>query len=200
MGRELKIALCVLTPICLILFLMMYGVSQASMDRCLGCDTEDENAVILAIDSKNVDEAKQQIRLNSKENTSWAKALAKAAILGDKELIQMIRGKGGDTNLALFKVDTPQQAEALVQIGANVNVREWSGRVPLNDLVNSGNVEVVKWFLEHGASVNAMDARHQDVLADAKNNYNIAKALGAKDVPAMYAKIIELLKAHGAKE
>lgn len=94
-------------------------------------------------------------------------------------------------NMALWHEDITgtrhtQIAKLLIDSGANVNAPDREGGVPLHHAAYSGNLEIVRYLVEHGAEVNphyfpvlrsAILGKHQDVI-------NYLKSIGAQDYPS----------------
>lgn len=93
-------------------------------------------------------------------------------------------------NMALWHEDIAeirhtQIAKLLIDSGANDNALDREGGVPLNHAAYSGNLEVVRYLVEHGAEVNprnfsvlrsAILGKHQDII-------DYLKTAGALDYP-----------------
>jgi ankyrin repeat protein len=83
---------------------------------------------------------------------------------------------------------TPQQIEAAIQAGAEVDAKEEDGRTPLMWAANSGNVEALSLLLAAGADVNAKDAARWTPLMYAVADSNleaVSLLLGAGADPDM---------------
>lgn len=78
------------------------------------------------------------------------------------------------------------QAQKLIDKGADANARDWLGRTPLIAAARSGDADVVRLLLRQGADVNAANGEGRTAL-------HYAKEKG-------HEPIVHLLKAHGAKE
>jgi ankyrin repeat protein len=73
--------------------------------------------------------------------------------------------------------------EFLIEVGANVNIKNASGATPLHEAVRSGNLDSINALLRARANINAQDARGNSVLH-----------LAIRDIPASkHREIVELL-------
>ncbi len=194
-----KIALLALVLLMPILALIGFANSMSNFGIGFG-DAAVESPLWGALDAKDIGEAKHLIRELSNETVDWNRILAMSIDLKDVELVQMVLDRGGKLDLALSEVSSLQQAQALIRMGANVNAINDRGVTPLQDYAYNGNVEYVKWFLEHGAHVNAVDKENKTALTMAVAQKAILKDLKDTETNRKYDNIIALLKAHGATE
>lgn len=161
--------------------------------------------------------------------------LFEAVAEGDLEKIKQFSKEGANVNALhslpppLYKSIFPLWSAArknrtkmiflLIELGADVNLRDSDGETALSIAVIFGNYESAKILIDHGANVNAINDYNSCVLLGAVNNNRVemTKLLlghGADTsiknfegkTPLMYAKekgyteIIKLLEAAGAKE
>ena len=80
---------------------------------------------------------------------------------------------------ALHRCTTPEDVEALVALGLNVNAKTSSGRTPLHSACNNGHLKVAEALIAAGADVNAKTDTDWTPLHSACNNghLEVAEAL-----------------------
>ncbi|MDR2372349.1 MAG: ankyrin repeat domain-containing protein, partial [Puniceicoccales bacterium] len=96
--------------------------------------------------------------------------LLRAAVFGDKALIERLLAEGGDLNQVTLFID-PESGEIIRK-----------GEPPLNYAVSSGILEAVRIFLNNGADVNRGNAfgvtpLHVAMYSDNLNRFEIAELL-----------------------
>jgi hypothetical protein len=109
---------------------------------------------------------------------------------------ELLRHSGADPNVQCYKENTPlhsaahygdvEMVQVLLDLGADVNVRNERGETPLYyTAVDDGYIEVVRVLLEHGANVGAEDM-------EGRTPFSLAKKYGCDG-------IMKLLSEHGAE-
>ncbi len=111
-------------------------------------------------------------------DTPWT-LLHAAAYSGNVELVKFLLSRGApiDAEAHTKYRNTPLQtamlskqaavARVLVEAGADVNHPQWEGGRALHDAVWQGNVELVRFFLSHGAKADVRDRRGETPLHEA---------------------------------
>lgn len=76
-------------------------------------------------------------------------------------------------------------AKLLIDFGADVNALDRDGGVPLNSAAYTGNIEIVRYLIEHGAEINARNfsVLRSAILGKHQNVIDYLKKLGAQDYP-----------------
>jgi ankyrin repeat protein len=92
----------------------------------------------------------------------------------------------GEVQLVLALREQPESVKLLIEEGANVNARDYSGQTPLHFAAVYGRMASTELLIENGANVNAKDHNGDTPLA-------IAVKIGHKEV-------VKFLRKHGAKE
>lgn len=126
-------------------------------------------------------------------------ALAYAAGERHWEVVKLLLDKGADVDASDYEAGVTalmmaagdgnlEMAKLLLDKGAAVNATAIGDETPLIDAVSKGHLEMAKLLLDRGADVN-----HKPHDSDSQTALNIAKEKG-------YTHIVEILKAHGAKE
>jgi cytohesin len=128
-------------------------------------------------------------------DTPWT-LLHAAAYSGNVELVKFLLSRGApiDAEAHTKYRNTPLQtamlskqaavARVLVEAGADVNHPQWEGGRALHDAVWQGNVELVRFFLSHGAKADVRDRRGETPLHDAARQGNV--------------EMVQFLLSHGA--
>lgn len=80
--------------------------------------------------------------------------------------------------------------------GIAVDVQNSTAETPLHQAVYSGDLEMARTLLEHGANVNAMNRRRQTPLHYAENDRDSWFVSDGPD----HRPIAELLRKHGGKK
>ncbi len=117
-------------------------------------------------------------------DTPWT-LLHAAAYSGNVELVKFLLSRGApiDAEAHTKYRNTPLQtamlskqaavARVLVEAGADVNHPQWEGGRALHDAVWQGNVELVRFFLSHGAKADVRDRRGETPLHEAARTGNV---------------------------
>lgn len=82
------------------------------------------------------------------------------------------------------KGEHPERIQALLELGADVNVRDYKGKTALHRAATAGFLASMETLLDHGAAIDAADAKGETPLFDA--------------VRAGRVEAVALLLAHGA--
>jgi ankyrin repeat protein len=134
-----------------------------------------------------------EININVGENNP----LYRAALVGDKRLVETLLDKGADINWNPNNAyETPlhgaigegneEVAELLITRGANVNSKNMNQRTPLHYVARfTNNKKLAELMIQHHADVNARSK-------DGDTPLSLAIAAGNKDVA-------EVLRLHGGK-
>jgi ankyrin repeat protein len=126
-----------------------------------------------------------------------AGAPLRSAIYGGQvEAVAFLLGQGADPNVrvnsrnvALHEaagnthVDTVAMLELLIEHGAKLEVAGWYGQTPLHVAADRGNLSAVRYLVERGANVNAMNADGDSSLTGASRHPEVVaylRAQGAK--------------------
>lgn len=87
-------------------------------------------------------------------------SLLMATAHGDKPMVRLLLKYGANPSRSLLAAQEIQQAKAMLELGANVNSRVgYDGDTPLMSHASSGNVELVKFLLQHGANATLKSQR-----------------------------------------
>jgi len=93
--------------------------------------------------------------------------------VGDAEMVAFLIEQGADVrnsncwhdHLLSGRNDQFDGAELLLKHGADVHDRDNGGRTPLHRAVSAGKTNAVRWLLDHGADVNAVDSQRKSVIS-----------------------------------
>jgi ankyrin repeat protein len=140
---------------------------------------------------------KQGADVNTKEGTGMT-PLMYAAMYGEPEMAKLLIDSGADIGykdehgmsplLAACMMGHADIVKLLLDKGVNPDGRSGIGTTPLMSAALYHKIDVVKVLLERGADVNAINSEGMTPLKMA--------AKGSTEVP----ELIQILKAHGAKE
>ncbi|MGH7144309.1 MAG: ankyrin repeat domain-containing protein [Planctomycetota bacterium] len=81
--------------------------------------------------------------------------------------------------LACASRASPEMAEKLLDLGVPVDIRHKWGRTPLHRACEFGNLALIKFFLQKGADINALDDNHWSPLYFAAQSENDADHVAA---------------------
>jgi truncated hemoglobin YjbI len=118
--------------------------------------------------------------------------LHEAALVGEAELAAVLIRSGADPDAReaeghtpLYRASTGEVARKLLAAGATADVVSGPTRgTPLHQAARRGNVGVAQALLDHGAAIDARDAKHETPLR---------RAVNCRQLP-----IVQLLIRHGA--
>ena len=120
--------------------------------------------------------------------------LGMACVSGNSRLVELLKASGAKEvgpryqDMAVFSAVSTNDMKLLQNVleeGADVNMRDHDGSTPLMFASMLNSVEIVKLLLERGADVNLKDSGGRTALMWASPGR---------------AEIVDLLRAHGAKE
>lgn len=201
---------------------------------------ETNRAFLIAAKEGNIEAVKKQLALGANVNVSvWAKdpdggildsyigytALQFAINEGDKEMLELLVGKGADVNVktpnfqefpVLYQaVTAPKNRKEIVELllsnGAEVNARWKFGDTVLYEAVQyTDNIEIIKLLLAKGADVNDSVGLNYSPFEKALRGVEVCgkdldraksedKEKHQKRLDKM-KEIVELLREHGGKE
>ena len=81
----------------------------------------------------------------------------------------LINSQDDEGKMPLLKASNKETINYLIQIGADVNVKDTDGSTPLHKAVSNNQIEVVKCLIESGANVNEKGKTEYTPLHDAIN-------------------------------
>jgi len=100
--------------------------------------------------------------------------LHNAVDVDEIEMVTLLIAAGADihavdrsTRTALFSARSPEVAQLLIDVGLDLEVRDWLGWSPLIAAINDGSLEEVKALVSVGANVNATHDRGFTVFMSA---------------------------------
>src|SRR5579872_3959687 len=103
-------------------------------------------------------------------DVSEAKQLLKA----DPQFLHY-RSSVGETPFHYLIVESDiERAARLLEWGADINTRDDFGATPLMHAVMLGNLDVVRWLVEHGASLEPKNVNEETALSLATSNERAA--------------------------
>jgi truncated hemoglobin YjbI len=166
--------------------------AYAGVSRLIGMDSPLHGNLRLATRDRVVSELKRDPSFVRLRGSRGQTLLHEAAMVGDAELAAVLIRSGADPDAReaeghtpLYRASTGDVARVLLTAGATVDVKSGPTQgTALHQAARHGSVSVAQALLDHGATIEAHDAKHQTPLRRAVNCRKI--------------EIVQLLVRHGA--